>query len=246
MGKPVILYQFDTAGTHVVTPTSGHQTDGYASSEIPGSGETNGFFMNWTAWLAYLQSGNMEGAWTFAGTVEFEVGVQFDSTAVFEAGVTFQQAVTFDLAATFDTTIHVVGVATVGGLSHTDAWEVPVNLVPAIATSSCAASGFTIVSSGSLWTYESMLIPGLRAGDTIVGVIITCVLGGSIGFELHAINGGSDSDAANFSASGTLTNHTITLGSPYTLVSGDAIYLKNPANGNNGDVLSQVVLLVTH
>src|SRR6185312_8391482 len=52
--KPSPLYVWDSNGTHVVAPTSGHQSDGYVNNEVPGSGETNGLLQNWSEELAWL------------------------------------------------------------------------------------------------------------------------------------------------------------------------------------------------
>ncbi|HEY3802247.1 MAG TPA: hypothetical protein VGL61_06545 [Kofleriaceae bacterium] len=54
--KPSPLYNWDTAGTNVIAPTSGHQTSGFATDEVPASSEFNGLWANWgdeLAWLDY-------------------------------------------------------------------------------------------------------------------------------------------------------------------------------------------------
>lgn len=69
MPKPATRYDWDTNGTHVVAPTAGHQSDGYAADEIPASDEWNGLFANWSAWLEYLEGGAFEGASSFDNTL---------------------------------------------------------------------------------------------------------------------------------------------------------------------------------
>ena len=54
MTAPSTVYLWDQNKTHVVTTTSGHQTDGFVSSEIPGSGEENYWKGAVSDWLAYL------------------------------------------------------------------------------------------------------------------------------------------------------------------------------------------------
>lgn len=57
--RPSVLYLWDTNGTHIVAPTSGHMSDGFVNDEVVGSGETNGAWQNWTAWLAFLGGGHV-------------------------------------------------------------------------------------------------------------------------------------------------------------------------------------------
>lgn len=52
MSAPSILYTWGV--TAVVAPTSGHQTNGYANDEVPGSSEWNTRDNNWSQWLTYL------------------------------------------------------------------------------------------------------------------------------------------------------------------------------------------------
>jgi hypothetical protein len=64
--KPATLYAWDSSGTHIVVPTSGHQSNGWANNEVPGSGETNGLQQNWwqeLAWLDYQVSAMIAAQW---------------------------------------------------------------------------------------------------------------------------------------------------------------------------------------
>lgn len=57
--RPSTLYVWDSSGTHIVVPTSGHQTSGFVNDEVPGSGEVNGLWQCWgqeLTWLDYWVS----------------------------------------------------------------------------------------------------------------------------------------------------------------------------------------------
>lgn len=56
MAKPVILYPWDSGGVNLVVPTGTHQTNGFAASEIPTSGEANALAQNTWLWLTWLSS----------------------------------------------------------------------------------------------------------------------------------------------------------------------------------------------
>lgn len=88
MAKPGTRYEWDTNGTNVSAPTAGHQSDGYATDEVPASDEWNGLFANWSAWLDYLESGAFEGDHTIDGKIAASGNISTDADLDVDGSVT--------------------------------------------------------------------------------------------------------------------------------------------------------------
>lgn len=69
--KPAQPALWDTNGTHLVVPTSGHISDGFGLNEIPASDEENGWKNNVGAWTNYLSDGAMQGNFSFDSSLAF-------------------------------------------------------------------------------------------------------------------------------------------------------------------------------
>jgi hypothetical protein len=64
MAKPSTHAEWDTDGTNLTATTGGHKSDGFATNEIPTSGELNHWMNQVANWTEWLMDGSPEASFT--------------------------------------------------------------------------------------------------------------------------------------------------------------------------------------
>ncbi len=87
MSKPASTADWDTNSTHLLAPTAGHKTDGYAANEVPASNELNGQLHLIGLWIAYLNAAIIDGNLEVSGTLKVDSTTEFVGAVVADSTV---------------------------------------------------------------------------------------------------------------------------------------------------------------
>lgn len=142
MSKPTTVFLWDTNKTNVAPggTTSGHLTDGYPNGFVPTSQEENYWKGAVSDWLAWLNSGTLDGNYEITGNLKVDGTTELVGNA------------TLDGNALVTGGLRVLGSA---GRTSVRTFNKPSDVNCAVYTGSSFAKWRSMLSSGTSWSWES-------------------------------------------------------------------------------------------